>query len=574
MKITAPKPWVSMVFLLVAVVALRPAARSVDHRPYSGPEMLTYEELLALSQDVEFPADLQEKLTRITTTPFVSNRKDHQNGHPRVPEITGLGPSLRVVFWNIERGVMLDDIMLLFTDKKRFMEKVKKSRQDEQPTESTEATGKASSKDQVERRKGVKLGPKAGSENPYAQIDLNKLAEEVDVLQSADVIVLNEVDWGMPRSNYREVIVELGDALRMNWAYGVEFIEIDPVVLGTEQFKEIEDEEARKELLALTKVDKDRLRALHGTAILSRYPIRSATLKPFETRAYDWYGKEKGIRIGSTFIGSPMAREMRRGGRTVLTVDLDVPHLPEERLTVVSPHLENRTKPKNRQKQLQEVLDRIRHIKNPVIVAGDLNTTGGDSESFRLEKHLYKKYTEADTWVNMGVKYATGVGLGYDVFRWGFKFTKNVSDPTIASVPFVAPNKERNFFKKLEQFRFEDGTSFDFRGDQSRTVDGRGGTLGNSNQRASKGFVHTYEFVISLGVIGRYKLDWVFVKSYLEDPRDSVTGPYRITPHFARTMPRVNFALLEHPLSDHNPMTVDLPFGEPKLAIDDTAASR
>jgi hypothetical protein len=35
-------------------------------------------------------------------------------------------------------------------------------------------------------------------------------------------------------------------------------------------------------------VDKDRLRALHGNAVLSRYPIRSARLVPF-TIGCDWF---------------------------------------------------------------------------------------------------------------------------------------------------------------------------------------------------------------------------------------------------------------------------------------------
>ena len=50
----------------------------------------------------------------------------------------------------------------------------------------------------------------------------------MDVLQSADVLVLNEVDWGMKRSDYRAVVKDLADALKMNWAYGVEFVEVDP----------------------------------------------------------------------------------------------------------------------------------------------------------------------------------------------------------------------------------------------------------------------------------------------------------------------------------------------------------
>ena len=338
------------------------------------PEMFTYDELLALGDDKEFEPSLAKKLEAITTTPFVSNEAYYRGAKPHLPEIEGLGKSLRVLFWNIERGVTLDNVILLFTDKDAFLEKVQKSRQEEGTDSEAGPATRESTTEQGERRKSVKLGPKAGTEDPYARIDMQKLAREVEVIQSADVIVLNEVDWGMPRSNYREVIVDLGKALNINWVFGVEFVEIDPSVVGTEKFEKVEDEEARKELLEYTKVDKERLRALHGTAILSKYPIREAKLQPFEMRAYDWYKKEQGIRpvdkgfrVGSTLIGSPMAREMRRGGRTVLTAHLDVPHLREKRLTVVSPHLENRTKPKNRQRQMQEVLAAVKPIRNPVI---------------------------------------------------------------------------------------------------------------------------------------------------------------------------------------------------------------
>ena len=60
---------------------------------------------------------------------------------------------------------------------------------------------------------------------------------------------------------------------------------------------------------------------------------------------------------------------------------------------------------------------------------------------------------------------------------------------------------------------------------------------------------------------GRLKLDWILVKPYIEDPRDT-TQTYRFAPHFARTMEAVNYALEER-LSDHNPLSVDLPFEEP-----------
>ena len=394
------------------------------------------------------------------------------------------------------------------------------------------------------------------------------LVADVGTLQSADVVVLNEVDWGMPRSDYREVIGELGQALDMNWAYGVEFVEIDPVVLGTEAFDDIDDEQAQAQFLERLEVDRDRLRALHGTAILSRYPIRRAELKPFEHRAYDWFNEEKqlrptkrGIRAGARVIGEDMHREMRRGGRTTLYVHLDVPDLPGGQLTVASPHLENRAEPKDRRRQLEEVFEQVRAIQHPVVIAGDLNTTGGNGEAFKLERELYNKYTTADTYVNSAIQTATGLGLAYDVLRIGFRFSNNVSDPTVRGIRFFAPNKEHGLFDAVEDFRFDDGTVFDFRGERERTVNDRDGTLANSNQRAVKGFAHTYTFVISGGVIGKYKLDWMFVKSRLRDPRDE-DGPRAFAPHFPRTMNDVNRAL-GHALSDHNPMSVDLPFEEP-----------
>jgi len=508
-------------------VVLEEPAEAQDYVRYSAPEFFAYEELVALSEDKELDSILAEKLERITTTPFLSNEAYYRGAEPHYPEVGCLGRSMNVAFWNVERGGHLDELRLLFTDKEEFLRLA-----------GAEATDDAD------------------------------LRSDIDTLQSADVIVLNEVDWGMKRTGYREVIRELGEALNMNWAYGVEFIEIDPALLGVETFDGVEDPEARQELLEEFSVDEDKLRALHGTAVLSRYPIREAKLVPFEIGAYDWYSQEKGIRptekgirAGIRLTGSDLRREMRRGRRTILVAHMDVPHLEEKRLTVVSPHLENRTNPNNRRRQMAEVLELIRDVHNPVVIAGDLNTTGGDSESFRTERYLYKKVTDPTFWVNEGVKAATGVGLGYDVLRFGFGHTRNASDPTVKHIPYLAPNRERGLFEAIEEFRFADGTTFDFRGDAEHSSNGLSGTLSNSNERAGKGFAHTFDFAIAPGVVWKYKLDWFFVKSYLEDPRDA-NGPFAFAPHFARTMSSVNRAL-EVPLSDHNPITVTLPFNEP-----------
>jgi len=363
--------------------------------------------------------------------------------------------------------------------------------------------------------------------------------------------------------------------LNMNWAYGVEFIEVDPISLGSEKLEEWENEADRQRLLAEIRVDKTKLRALHGTVVLSRYPILEARLQPFQTEAYDWYAGEKkaldslekGKRIGvkAAFL-EKVSRQVRRGGRTSLIVTLDVPDLKEKRLTVAATHLESNATPENRRKEMEELLLLLRDIHNPVIIAGDLNTTGSDSSPTSIKKQIYHRLGSAEFWTNTGIKYATGVGLLYDAVRGGLNTMKNQDDPTARNILLVGSNPEAELFGKLEDFRFADGFAFDFRGNEDRTTNRTQGTLANSNQRDMKGFATTYEFERALGVVGKLKLDWILVKAYLKDPRDD-DQPYRFAPHFARTLGSVNYAL-DVRLSDHNPISVDLPFAEPDRPVD------
>jgi len=553
-----------LLLLLFLTEALAAQPQQQEYVRYSVPEMFTYEELVSMSEDKPIEPAIARKLESLRTTPFLSNEAYYQGTRPRTPEVEGLGKVMRVVVWNAERGVHLDEIILLFTDKDRFIRESQEDRRQEELRKQEAQTRE----NEGEKEGDEKNGTEKNGDSP---VDLEALREDIEILQSADVIVLDEVDWGMPRSDYEEVIVELGKALKMNWVWGLEFVEIDPVVLGLEGFGSIEDPEERKKLLQeVVSVNKKRLRALHGTAILSRYPILEAAVRPFEFQPYDWYEEEKklrpaeqAVRVGSTILGSEMHREMRRGGRTTVLAHLSVPELPEGHFTVVAPHLENRTKPEGRLKQMQDLLLWIKHIRNPVMLAGDLNTTSGDSQALKVERQIYKSLTTTDTYVNKGIKYATGVGLAYDALSFGFRFTKNKNDPTVQHVPFFAPNKEQKLFLTLEDYRFLDGKAFDFRGDPKRSSNGQAGPLANSNERMAKGFKNTYEWAITVGNLGKYKLDWVFVKSYLEDPEDK-NGPYRFAPHHGKTMATINRAY-SHFLSDHNPMVVDLPFEEPEL---------
>lgn len=540
MKVFGCKVSLCILIAMAASLAAPAALLAQNYIRDSEPKLFSYDELVQLSSDQKLSPELAEKLRLITTTPFIDNEAYYEGAKPRPLEIKGLGPSLRVAFWNIERGLEIDNILLFLKDKDAFMAKIKKQRSE------AKASGK-----------GVR------------DVDLEKIPREIDTLKAADIWILNELDWGVKRTGYREIVRELGKALNMNWAYGVEFLEIDPKQLGTDPFNEDEDKASKEQLLEEFKVDKDRLRALHGNAVLSRYPIRSARVVPF-TIGYDWFKEtklrplEKGKRQASKLVGEDMMREVRRGQRMTLYVELDVPQAPEHRVTIAATHLENRTRPKNRRKQLEQLLKDVRGVRNPVVIAGDMNTTGSDSTPTSVENWLYKRYGDVDFWVTKGIQ-LTGVGLIYT----GAKTVRNVAgfeyrvDPTSANIPGASPNLERGFFSTLEKFRFADGKAIDFRGVETRTINGTAGTLADSNQRQSMGFAPTYVTELIWGNIGvaRFKLDWFFVKANIKDPEDT-NGSYVFAPHFPRTLSDLNNCLPE-PISDHSPITVDLPFREP-----------
>ena len=511
-----------------------------DYIHSSQPPLLNYQELVTLSQQETVDPALADKVHTLLVTPFVNNEAYFNGIKPLRPDLKDIGPSLRLVQWNIERGLELDEIKLAMTDKQAFLAKVHSQTADDKDKDKEKVTN-------------------------------DEIIGEIDALQSADVIVLNEVDWGMKRTDYQVVVKELADTLKMNWAYGVEFIEIDPKVLGLQSFANVKNEAERKELEDLFSVDKDRVLGLHGTAILSRYPLRDVKLVPFQYQAYDWYNGEKkygsieaGKRKGASLVfGEEMVREVRRGGRTTLVATLDMPDLPERQVTIVATHIENRTIPKNRVKQLDELLDMVRPIHNPVVIAGDMNTTGQDGSVTTIQSAVLKKINSPSFWATQGVKYATGVGFVMDAASFGFKTTKFQGDPTSSGVPLLAANPEQGFFKELQKYRFDDGTRIDFRGDAGLSLSGRDGTLGNSNERASKGFVTTFSLPRTLGEKGKFRLDWIFVKGYLkEDPKTA--DSYRFAPGFARTMNESNQALNE-PLSDHAAISVDLPITQPTL---------
>lgn len=499
------------------------------------PELLTYQELVQLYEQETPPDALQNKLRRLLTTPFVSNEAAARGVKPLLPTTAKLGRFLRVVEWNIERGLEYEAIRSAFTDPQGF----------------------------------AKLMD--SSEYPREAAKRKRVLQQVALMKQADVIVLNEVDWGLKRTDYRNVAADLAAALGMNYGYGVEFVEVDPINLGLEKFEEL-PAEAGDKLTREIRVDQTKYKGLHGTAILSRFTLENVRLEPFEHQPHDWYEAElksvrpleKGKRkAGELVFQEKVRREVRRGGRMMLTAEIADVRIPGGRMTVVATHFEDKTKPAGRRKQLEELLARIKDTTGPVVVAGDLNTSTHDSTPTSVKRELKKRLGSKSFWVKQGLGILTGIRLP-TLLLGGLNTYRTQADPTVRSIPLVASNPETEFFERLKDFRFSDGNAFDFRGERQRSVGSKNDPLANSNQRGKKGFITTYEMERTIAFVGKFKLDWIFVKPPALTEPYANKQPHRFAPHFGRTLKSLNDALKDR-ISDHSPIMADLPLGEPRL---------
>jgi endonuclease/exonuclease/phosphatase family metal-dependent hydrolase len=499
----------------------------------ANPELLSFEDLVALASGAKPEGALAARFSALLNTPFVHSETGVPNIQPRRPSVAGLGTVLRVGLWNIERGLNFEQI-------------------------------RSALNDPVEFRRMI------ASQN----LDRKEIIEsQLATLQGANVLILNEADWGMKRTEYRGVTQELAAALHMNYAYGVEFVEVDPIFdLGTEQVH-LTDAQEEQRLQQDLRVDRQRYRGLHGTAILSRYPIDSARILRLPV-CYDWYNKEynaiskleKGRRWSAQkLFRERVERELRQGGRMTLMADISVPDLPTGRATIVATHLENKCPPECRRRQMQALLADLKTDKNPVVLAGDLNTTSRDNTPTSIRNEIMTRVTDYKFWIGQAVSHFHPLGI-FQYALTPVRYFHGYNDPTAFHLPILWDNREHPLFKTIEKFRFADNHAFDFRGEPDRTLPPKRRTLADSNRRAGKGFVPTYSFTRDYrGLVGRFKLDWIFVKPFIDNPRGKEQS-YRFAPHFPVTMRELNDSV-EDRISDHPPMTVDLPLTEPaKLA--------
>jgi endonuclease/exonuclease/phosphatase family metal-dependent hydrolase len=351
----------------------------------------------------------------------------------------------------------------------------------------------------------------------------------------------------------------------------VEFVEVDPIALGTEEFEEVSADD-RAKLKTQIAVDKSRYRGLHGTAILSRFPLENVRLQPFTHQPHDWYKEEResvrpleaGKRKASELVfREKVQREIRRGGRMMLTAEIADERIPGGRMTIVATHLEDKTKPKGRREQLEELLDRISALTATVVVAGDMNTSTHDGTPLSIERALKNRLGSKSFWAKQALGVLTGVKLP-TLLLTGMNTYRTQADPTVKSIPLVASNPEAEFFEKLKDFRFADGNSFDFRGERERSIGRKDDPLANSNERGDKGFITTFEVERTISFVGKFKLDWIFVRPPSLNEPYSKDAPHKFAPHFGRTLKLLNEAPKDR-ISDHAPIMVDLPITEPPL---------
>lgn len=491
--------------------------------------------------------------------PEVSNWATRKGVQPLLPTHPELGRSLKVVVWNIEKSLAVKDkIALGFKDKSEFLKQ---------------------------------LDPKATPEQKM------KALAQWQEIQEADVIIGLEQDVGVPRSGYIHSGREIAQALGMNYAYGPSQVEVDPVLVDESNVKPEE------------------YKGLFGTVVWSRFPIKNASLRQLDTQVYDWITSEakpktmveNSRRAAADFLlGEKSFRELKVGGRSFFVVDLHVPGLPEghDTLSVVAVHLEIKAQPKDREAQMKEILDKIRHIKNPVIIAGDFNVAQGDISPTSLLRITKRYGSDPDnfiSFVNSGLKalgYAadsTGVISALNMGRKVVNGARNFHRPTAVDIPFVLPNNRAGLFEALREMKFADGSCIDFRGDEGRSLIGdkvreplrepwqRGSgvgrsplipaqgpqsvptnkDLGNSVQyRSSVRMQPTFSTDKTYWGLGEERLDFIFVKSGLvDDCKRQQRFPYQFAPHFGQNFDELNEVWSR--VSDHSPIKIDLPMEEP-----------
>ena len=499
----------------------------------SSPRLLNFEELTSLLKQHGQITPASKKAKKLFTSPFIDNTHFKKHGLPKFANYQGLGPSLRISTWNIEKSMNIANVADSLSSESSFKHN---------------------------------LSAKTLAD-PYTY---NEALRQRLALATSDVLLCQEMDIGHCRSDYLFAAKHLANKMGMNFVYAPQQLEIDPVYLNN---TDVNFKNKNKNPHHCDNCEgklKD-YKGVFGVTVMSRYPIKRVQVFPLRHQPYDWYTGEikkadflEKLRLYGTekIFRFRASREVKIGGRGFTRVDLHIPGIPHETLTVINIHLEIKTPPKQRLAQQNEILGYIKNIKNTVVMAGDFNNASRDVSATSISRASARTVSDPQNILTTAL-HLVDVSL-ITRLRSVVNGVKNFKNPLALHIPALLPNKKKPLFKLIENYRFEDGGAFDFRGDKKRSVSGYHGALSNSNQRTClKRFTFTFSTPRVIGPIGHDRLDWIFVKSFLSHPKDKL-GPYQLAPHFGETFSLMNLAVKSR-YSDHHPISILLPIKEPKL---------
>jgi len=389
---------------------------------------------------------------------------------------------------------------------------------------------------------------------------------EIKLLRETDIFTLNNVDFDTEESKFQNVNELFSQLVRGRYIFAPEFLEASPEILknyiSTDEVSNAEvvnqklnENPYLKDLVTknvnspktVTQKGIDDFKGLSGNAIISKFPIAKAWIMRLPA-CYDWFKEEYKLleeppeererKEAKNRAGEGTVDLIRRGGRVALFADIVLPN--GQVITVVNTQLENRTEAQCREDQFQKILEKVKTVKHPVIIGVDLNNFEKDVAPTTLSESAAKIVTNPEILVkkiinlfNPFVPITSFTSLTYGNYR-------KMGDPTVRHVPIFLKNEAFGLFDMISDFKFDDGSKFDFSGDAK---------LENSNERKKKGFKHSYEYKKFIGE-GKVKLDWFFVK--LTNKGQSYY------PSEAQTLQGLNFSTIMEKHSFHYPLTVKL----------------
>lgn len=395
--------------------------------------------------------------------------------------------------------------------------------------------------------------------------DTNQSSADLDLLKTTDIFILNSVDWQTEASLFRNELEDFANLLGGHYAFVPEFVEASPRLLQNIKSEPapkpvernnpyLKDLESNKYKLSVSKED-DKFRGLHGNAIVSKFPIKQLG-KVRLPACYDWFEEEqkflenrdhdKERKPVKDRAGEGKVRALRRGGRVALLAEVEVPN--KTNVLVISTELENRADPDCRAMQLYYLLTYIQDYPGAVILGADLNNFEKNVGPFYLGKAVKETVTDPQVLAKKAISYFNPFALITNISSMVVGGYRKKNNPTVSNVPIFMRNKAAKLFRILEEFEFDDKTKFDFSGIEEFNYSNSNKLLANSNQRASKGFVSTYEYKKLLGK-GKVKVDWIFVKPNSQGDFNPVNP---------RTLSDLNYQVPEKPLSDHSPIVVEV----------------